>query len=122
NYFFSDEDVDRLARALVFIARNGLALLPLYRLDVAHGVWRALGAEPAPPPERLSDLWAMPEDDAAAPDFETCLAEAARLVEKGRAAASAAAGTDLDADDEALRWFWLPEEVAAALTDKETPA
>ncbi|MBL3596942.1 aminotransferase class V-fold PLP-dependent enzyme [Rhodovulum sulfidophilum] len=122
NYFFSDEDVDRLARALVFIARNGLALLPLYRLDVEHGVWRALDGARSPAPESLAALWAETPDTPEPPDFDTCLAEAARLAETGRARAYAVAGTPLHPEDEALRWFWLPEEAAAALTDEETPA
>jgi len=122
NYFFSDEDVDRLARALSFIARHGFALLPFYRLDVAHGTWRAEGAAEKGAPRQLSDLWTRKPQDISAPDFDTCLAEAARLAETGRARGVDASETPLDPADEALRWFWLPHEAGPALTDKEIPA
>ncbi|TCO70084.1 aminotransferase class V-fold PLP-dependent enzyme [Rhodovulum euryhalinum] len=120
NYFFSDEDVNRLARAITFIARNGLALLPLYRLDVERGIWRAGGTVPTDAPSRLSDLWHNPPAEETAPDFETCLAEAARLAQAGRARAAPA--TPFDPADEALRWFWLPHEAKTALAQEETIA
>lgn len=119
NYFFSDEDVDRLAAALDFIARGGASLLPLYDLDAEAGVWRARGAKVGAPPARLADLWApCPAETAPAPDFDGCLAAARALAEEGRTRTDARL-VNFRAEDETLRWFWLPHEAGAA-TAKET--
>jgi len=115
NWFFSETDVDRIAEALAFVARNGFDLLPLYRLDIASGVWRAESGVADAPPDSLSMLWAAGHRIAPdpAPDFEGCLVRAAALVEKARTL-SPVGPAALRAEEEALRWFWLPYEAAGA--------
>ena len=111
NWFFSEADVDRIAAAIGFVAEHGLDMLPHYRLDVCNGVWRAQRPVADTPPSSLSDLWnGYGDATATAPDFDTCMAEARAL-----AAQAAPPVTDtppaLLADEEALRWFWLPHEL-----------
>lgn len=122
NWFFSTEDVDRIAAAIRFIAQNGLVLLPLYRLDVDGGVWRAHSPVDDAPPTSLSALWSdAPMLSADLPGFDTCMAEAAALV---RVAAKLPVPDmpTLLPEEEALRWFWLPTEAAALITSHEGAA
>ena len=117
NYFFTLRDVDKIVCAIEFIARHGLALLPRYRLDLAAGVWRALPPVADAPPDSLSELWqiAAPRIGEAVPGFEDCLQQALAL------ACQRPAGMPdpvaLEPGDEALRWFWLPDEAVKALDD-----
>lgn len=113
NWFFRDEDVDRLAAALAFIAQRGLDLLPLYRLDLCAGVWRAQRSFDDPAPLSLSDLWTKgtPERDTA-PSFDACLTYAQTLAERTAACPPRPAPADLSPEDEALRWFWMPHDLA----------
>ncbi|MBL3702764.1 aminotransferase class V-fold PLP-dependent enzyme [Sulfitobacter sp. BDSS02] len=111
NWFFAEEDVDRIAAAIGFVAEHGLAMLPYYRLDVGNGVWRAQRPIDDEGPASLSELWSGPcPEEAEAPDFETCLAEAKALAAKG-CELSLPGCPELLADEEALRWFWLPHEI-----------
>jgi selenocysteine lyase/cysteine desulfurase len=113
NWFFSENDVDNIVRAVQFIAKRGFELLPLYRLDLKSGVWRATTKVDDAPPETLSMLWQKASAQKAmdTPDFETCLAEAERIVRKARVQANVEA-TELSSEEEALRWFWLPLEAS----------
>jgi hypothetical protein len=118
NWFFEPEDVDRIAAALRFIAEHGLALLPYYRLDVDAGVWRAATPTPDDAPTSLAALW-RPRDaaDAALPSFDQCLQEARALVPSARSLPRPAP-TPLAPEEDALRWFWLPDEAAERALDE----
>lgn len=115
NWFFSESDVDRIAAALAFVARHGFDLLPLYRLDIASGVWRAQGGVADAPPDSLSVLWAANYRIEAepAPEFEACMMQASALVEKARALPPVGPVVLRD-EEEALRWFWLPNEATGS--------
>lgn len=122
NWFFSNEDVDRIARAIRFIAEQGLALLPLYRLDVDGGVWRAIRPVDDAPPSSLSALWSCtPMPCADLPGFETCLAEAGELLHVAAKMPAPEMPTLLP-EEEDLRWFWLPTEAAAMISSQEGAA
>lgn len=119
NWFFADADVDRIAAALRFIAAHGLALLPLYRLDIGSGVWRAQRFVDDRPPASLVALLETPAGaGGAAPDFATCLAEARDLARQARLL-PATPPPPLLPDEEALRWFWLPHEASEALISED---
>ena len=110
NWFFSDQDVDRILAALGFIARHGLDLLPLYHLDVRAGVWRANRLVDETPPATLADLWTRKAPDhGPAPDFDTVMAEAEALVAEARDLPIPGI-QPLPPEEEALRWFWMPHE------------
>lgn len=119
NWFFSDADVDQIAAALRFIAQHGLSLLPLYRLDIGSGVWRAQRFVDDRPPESLVALFECPPATAAAaPAFAACLAEAQSLAQQARLL-PATPPPALLPDEESLRWFWLPHEASAALITED---
>lgn len=114
NYFFDDETVGYIVSAVRFVARRGADFLPLYRVDAKAGVWRMADATVPRPASliELADIWtdeAPPAAATAAPDFGTCmqLAEALADAAEGR---DAARQSELSAEAEALRWFWLPGE------------
>lgn len=108
NYFFSDEAVDYIAAAVVFIARRGFDLLPLYRLDPGSGTWRVTKPDEAPAePMSLEALLAQ----TAVPckiGLAACLAEAEAIADSAPPRGDT---VRFDADAEALRWFWMPHEV-----------
>lgn len=119
-WFSRDEDVDRIAAALRFIAARGLDLLPLYRLDAGAGVWRTQHGCGDRAPACLSDLWTLPARDAgAAPSFDACLEAARALADQARCLPRPDP-VALSPGDEALRWFWMPHDCApVALADAE---
>ena len=115
NWFFADDDVDRIAQALRFIAEHGLELLPLYQLDLHSGVWRAQRFVDERPPRNLIEL--LDQAEAAtvpAPSFAECMAAARALAHQARLL-PATPPPPLLPDEETLRWFWLPHEASAAL-------
>lgn len=116
NWFFDETDVDKIAAAIRFVADHGLDMLAYYRLDAVEGIWRARPAfEDTCPPE-LSALWqGHATDTGAAPDFDTCLALARELAQTGRGL-DCDPGPELSAEEDALRWFWLPQEVRELTT------
>lgn len=116
NWFFDEEDVDKIAAAIRFVAEHGLDMLAYYRLDAVEGIWRATPAFEDTCPAALSALWQGQRASAElVPDFQTCLIEARRLAEEAREQ-PCAHGPELSSEEEALRWFWLPHEV----TDMKT--
>jgi selenocysteine lyase/cysteine desulfurase len=112
NYTFDDDVTDYIAQAVVFIARRGAQLLPLYQLDARTGVWRATTADGAGPADEIG-LDSLFEDRAqqAAPDLADCFAQADRLA--CQAADMRGEPVGFDAEAEALRWFWMPHETPA---------
>lgn len=123
SWFFDEQTVANIGAAINFIAKRGFSLLPAYRLDAGDGVWRSdtsllpgLAAQAAP--EILTDfarMWSEPAKDLpSAPDFSTCLAEANKIADLSESIIREQ--TQLfDAEVEALRWFWLPEEASTEL-------
>jgi len=112
NWFFDEQDVDHIAAAVRFIAIHGLAMLAHYRLDAVEGIWRARQSFEDPYLSGLSALWEGPnESTQEMPDFATCLREAKRLADAARDL-PCVEGPVLSSEEEALRWFWLPQEAA----------
>lgn len=111
NWFFEDEDVDKIATAIRFVAEHGLDMLAYYQLDAVEGIWRATPAFEDTCPPALSALWeSQSTQPDAVPDFPTCLAQAEALAETAKTL-TCCSGPDLSPEEEALRWFWLPQEV-----------
>ena len=125
NYFISDAVFEYILDAVDFVATDGWKLLPQYAFDEDSGLWRHIGGL-ADPPMSLHDIHYGSEGMVASThrrrhepeaSLSTYLADARRLVAAsadGTRATPAVAPTR-SADFESLRWFWLPEEIAAAV-------
>lgn len=115
NWFFRDEDVDKIADALAFIAERGLDLLTYYRLDIGGGVWHAVSPVDDKGPASLSDLWTLPSSDpVAALSFETALSHAQDLADAAGDHPCPALVT-MAPEEEDLRWFWMPREAVVSM-------
>ena len=126
NYFISETVFGYIVDAVELVAREGWRLLPWYRFEPATGLWRHAAGSPEPPLS-LHDV-AFARQRALVPGPSPRLGEAAspttsprpigswptrsrRSVSHRRRRDRAAVGEDF----EDLRWFWLPDEVRAAL-------
>ena len=120
NYFISEPVFEFILEAVELAAADGWRLLPEYAFDPATGLWRHRRGAPEPPLS-LRDLdyekTGMPRSahrhrapETALPGY---LAEARRLFAISPAPGPRLDSLELGPDFEHLRWFWLPEEVAA---------
>ncbi len=122
NYFISEAVFSFVIEAVDLVARDGWRLLPAYRFDATTGLWRHRGGV-VEPPLSLDDVryvdGAMrytahrhrePEDR-----LQAYLEEARRLFARPPLPAGEPGAPDEpnSPDFEALRWFWLPGEIAA---------
>ncbi len=131
NYFISNAVAEYILEAVHLVAREGWKLLPLYVFDPMTGLWHHRDA-PAQPAMSLRDVRVGPSgleyERVRLTEPETRLADYLEAARRAFAAADArrAAGdvagahgvsgpaVPLSADFEHLRWFPLPEEIAAA--------
>jgi selenocysteine lyase/cysteine desulfurase len=120
NYFISEPVFEFVLEAVELVAEEGWRLLPEYDFEPASGFWRHRGGAPEPPLS-LRDLrygeTGMPRSahrhrapEEALPGY---LAEARLRFGSAPAAGPGLEPLQLGADFEHLRWFWLPEEIAA---------
>ncbi|MGH2407227.1 MAG: aminotransferase class V-fold PLP-dependent enzyme [Candidatus Limnocylindrales bacterium] len=121
NYFISEPVFDFIVDAVDLVARESWRLLPQYRFELATGIWRHAGGL-VEPPLSLHDVgYGSGAMHYAAHRHREPESRLAEYLAEGRAIMSAppaAPPADLvdgGADFEALRWFWLPEEVAAGV-------
>jgi selenocysteine lyase/cysteine desulfurase len=124
NYFICETVFDYLVRAVALVARDGWRLTPWYRFEPATGMWRHAAGAPEPPLS-LHDIrygpggLTYPSHRHREPESRLAeyLAEAERILADPVAVLGlppAVEPLDVDRDFEDLRWFWLPEEIAAA--------
>ena len=121
NYFISETVFGFILDAVDLVAREGWRLLPRYRFEPASGLWRHADGIGEPP---LSLYDVRYEDGAMRyrahrhrePESRLAdyLAEAGEILAAPPVAPRAEA-LDVSADFEALRWFWLPGELGAAV-------
>ncbi|MBY4675527.1 aminotransferase class V-fold PLP-dependent enzyme [Marinobacterium arenosum] len=113
NYFVDDATFEYLLRALELVAEHGWRLLPYYRFDPVHGVWRFQNQRPELPVD-LADALQTPFAEPMAAlhvDFDQLLAEAAAQMLQPRSQAQRYELTLTEQGDK-LRWFVLPQEVS----------
>jgi hypothetical protein len=120
NYFISEPVFAFILEAVELVASDGWRLLPLYGFEPSSGMWRHAGGT-AEPPMSLHDIdyadgtMRWPSHRRTEP--ETALAgyldEARRMMGAPLGAHATAVAIEVDADFETLRWFPLPDEVAA---------
>jgi selenocysteine lyase/cysteine desulfurase len=122
NYFLDEAVFDYVLEAVDLVADEGWRLLPQYRFDQGTGLWHHV-AGPVEPPMSLRDVdyasgrMRYPTHDRR----ETEAALAGYLDDAREILAALPDGRTVEAhrlteDFEALRWFWLPEEVATRAT------
>ena len=123
NYFISEAVFDFLVRAVALVAREGWRLVPWYRFEPATGLWRHAAGSPEPPLS-LDDIsydasglhYLAHRHHEPEASLTSYLADAERILADPVAALgpppepeTLTVGTDF----ESLRWFWLPDEIAA---------
>ncbi|OGO53580.1 MAG: aminotransferase [Chloroflexi bacterium RBG_16_72_14] len=122
NYFISEPVFEFILDAVDLVAREGWRLLPEYAFDPATGLWRHRDGLPEPPLSLRDIRYAdgrMAYDGHRRHEAESRLAAylaEARALLADRPRRLAAPTIDEGAvgpDFEALRWFLLPEDVAA---------
>ncbi len=126
NYFISEAVFDYIVQAVAMVARDAWRLLPWYRFEPATGMWRHAAGSPEPPLS-LHDVSFGPSGvtypahrhRAGEEALAGHLADGARILADPVAVlgeAPESAGPPLVGDDfEALRWFWLPDEVRSSV-------
>ena len=120
NYFISDAVFEFILAAVDLVASDGWRLLPDYRFEPASGLWRHRGD----PPEAPLSLRDVKYDEGgvmrfAAHRHQAPEASLSGYLDDARALFSLANRPEPEAldrnlvgpDFEALRWFWLPEEI-----------
>jgi hypothetical protein len=123
NYFISEAVFDFLVRAVALVAREGWRLTPWYRFEPASGLWRHVTGSPEPPLS-LYDIrygasgltYSAHRHREGEERLAAYLAEAERILADPAAALGpppTVEPLERDQDFEDLRWFWLPEEIAA---------
>ncbi|MFI5291714.1 MAG: aminotransferase class V-fold PLP-dependent enzyme [Candidatus Limnocylindrales bacterium] len=118
NYFISEAVFGYILDAVDLVATHGWRLLPSYRFEPESGLWLHRAGAPEPP---LS-LGDITYDEAGmryaahrhrAPESELGVyLETARALLAEPVAIDGSPGPSMSADFEALRWFWLPGELA----------
>lgn len=117
NYFIDDEEFEYLLRALELVAEYGWRLLPWYEVDTLHGVWRFQSLAGARPDPIADQSWLERPTAVAKGQAPLALMTQLELAEyelcrEDRPAAYSS--VTLSPAHEQLRWFVLPQEVAAA--------
>ena len=120
NYFISDAVFRYVLDAVDIVASEGWHLLPRYRFDPATGTWRHTDGQPEPPMSLDGVAYEGDTMRFAGHHHRAREAALAGYVERARevlAGSPASAGDpghlEVGDDFEQLRWFWLPEEIAA---------
>jgi hypothetical protein len=120
NYFISEIVFAYLLDAVDLVATDGWRALPRYRFAPRSGLWRHRDGQPEPPMS-LDDV--RYDEGTVRIDGHRHRATGSALegyLQQARALLSSMPDGELDerpldvgGDFEQLRWFWLPEEVAA---------
>jgi selenocysteine lyase/cysteine desulfurase len=123
NYFISEAVFGFLLDAVDLVATDGWRLLPDYAFEPATGLWRHRAGRPEPPAS-LRDVryddghmdWPSHRHHEPESRLAAYLDEARAFLGRPVVMPSTPSfeAADVGPDFETLRWFWLPEEVAAA--------
>ena len=123
NYFISEAVFEFLLDAVDLVATDGWRLLPDYSFEPASGMWHHRAGRPEAPAS-LRDVryddgrmdWPSHRHHEPESRLAGYLDEARAFLARPVVAPSSPSvvADEVGPDFEALRWFWLPEEVAAA--------
>jgi selenocysteine lyase/cysteine desulfurase len=121
NYFISEDVFNYILEAVNLVAAEGWKLLPQYRFETDSGLWRHIGGT-ARPPLSLGDVEFVangvtyPDRRRIAPDTNLAdhLEEARSLLHHLGSRSYRPHDLDWATEHfESLRWFTMPEEIAA---------
>jgi hypothetical protein len=119
NYFLSEPVFEYILDAVDVVASEGWRLLPDYRFEHETGFWRHVRGSAAAPMSLLDITyedgemrWPSHRRQATERALRDYLEEGRRIL-RTEPDASAVRPHDLSPEVEALRWFWLPEELKA---------
>ena len=121
NYFISEDVFNYILEAVSLVAAEGWKLLPQYRFETDTGLWRHIGGT-ARPPLSLGDVEFVasgvtyPDRRRIAPDTSLAdhLEEARSLLDHLGSCFYRPHDLDWATEHfESLRWFTMPEEIAA---------
>jgi selenocysteine lyase/cysteine desulfurase len=129
NYFISDAVFQYILDAVDLVATDGWKLLPQYRFEESTGLWRHAGGL-AEPPMSLRDIRYVggrmlhathgrrrkPESSLTG-----YIGDARRILDAPPSPLDGVAPHVLTPDFEALRWFWLPEEIGTGSATGAAP-
>lgn len=119
NYFISEPVFEYILDAVDLAASDGWRLLPDYRFNPQTGLWAHRAGAPEPPLS-LKDISYSDVTPRSAHRHREPESALSAYLAKAREIFGAARGpaetVQLTADFEHLRWFWLPEEIAATLS------
>jgi hypothetical protein len=119
NYFIGEEEFTYLTRAVCLVAEHGWRLLPFYHCDSQTGIWR-YGAQQQALPGSLNN-WNFSDrrepDDQGPGAARLCLQRQLDKAEQVLRSIDYREGSsqlELAGAAQKLRWFVLPQEIAAA--------
>jgi selenocysteine lyase/cysteine desulfurase len=120
NYFISEAIFEFILDAVELVARDGWRLLPQYRFDAELGLWRHHAGLVEPPLSLDGIHYAGGRMSYTAHRHREPEARLAAYLDDAHALLSAPPAAPppgpplvVGPDFDALRWFWLPEEVTA---------
>ncbi|WP_373236030.1 aminotransferase class V-fold PLP-dependent enzyme [Cohaesibacter celericrescens] len=110
NYFFDEETVDYITDAILFVSEHGTRFLCDYEVDVKNGNWKHRSSRPCAPAS-LKAFWTCHGESRVAERLgvKPFLSVAQDLADQ-RALPCLKPATVLNAEDEAMRAFWLPQD------------
>ncbi|MGH2630506.1 MAG: aminotransferase class V-fold PLP-dependent enzyme [Actinomycetota bacterium] len=120
NYFITETVFEYVLDAVDLIATEGWRMLPRYRFDPVTAMWRHVDGQPEPPMSLDDVAYEAGEMGFAghrrhAPESALAgyLDEARRVLAESPASPDGGMHLEVGDNFEHLRWFWLPEEIAA---------
>jgi len=120
NYFISEAVFRYVLEAVDIVASEGWRLLPRYRFDPTTGMWRHAEGQPEPPMSLDGVVYkggtmrfAGHRHHARESALAGYIEQAREVLAEPPAIAGGPEHLELGEDFEQLRWFWLPEEIAA---------
>nr|WP_319247965.1 aminotransferase class V-fold PLP-dependent enzyme [uncultured Celeribacter sp.] len=125
NYFFDSTTANYITDAILFISSNGLRFLPDYDVDISQGLWRHRDSVRTAP-STLKDYWLRPalrtdhgkRTDTL--DMDSFLTLADQLAAE-RDVPSLSNCAVFEPVREALRDFWMPQDVAPRTPSTHDP-
>ncbi|WP_054537946.1 MULTISPECIES: aminotransferase class V-fold PLP-dependent enzyme [Actibacterium] len=121
NYFFDTQTTDYIISGILFICNNGLRFIADYDVDIARGVWRHKNG-PTTAPTSLKNFWMFKSHTKRAKFQQmSTFITAAEEMASARDVPLMKQRAIFAPDCEALRGFWMPQDVMHSEETTEDP-